>query len=227
MTDRGHPVAVPGSAPWAAVLFDLDGTLADTVELIVRCYRHTMTVHLGEAPPDERWLAGIGMPLRDQLRAFARDGDEVARMAETYAAFQRTIHDGMVAPYPGALEVVSTLRAQGVPIGIVTSKRRGMAESTLERCGFEGMYDVLVGADDVVRGKPDPEPVVLALDRLQLAGQAARTLFVGDSPYDIRAGRAAGTRTAGVLWGPFRREVLQAEEPDYLLTAPGDLLGLD
>ena len=226
MTNPVRPMAVPRPVPWAAVLFDLDGTLADTIELIVRCYRHTMTVHLGEAPPDERWLAGIGMPLRDQLKAFARDADEVARMAETYAAFQRTIHDGMVAAYPGAIEVVTALRAQGVPVGIVTSKRHGMAERTLERCGFEGMYDVLVGADDVTRGKPDPEPVVLALSRLQLAGQAARTLFVGDSPYDIRAGRAAGTRTAGVLWGPFRKEVLQAEEPDHLLAAPGDLLEL-
>jgi pyrophosphatase PpaX len=208
------------------VLFDLDGTLADTVELIVRCYRHTMTVHLGEAPPDERWLAGIGMPLRDQLKGFARDPDEVGRMAETYAAFQRTIHDGMVAPYPGAVEVVGALRGQGVPVGIVTSKRHGMAERTLERCGFGGMYDVLVGADDVARGKPDPEPVLLALHRLDLVDAAARVLFVGDSPYDMRAGRAAGSRTAGVLWGPFRRDVLQAEQPDYLVSAPGDLLAL-
>ena len=70
---------------WAAVLFDLDGTLADTTELILRCYRHTMHVHLGHAPPDRRWTAGMGTPLREQLKEFARDAEEEARMADTYS----------------------------------------------------------------------------------------------------------------------------------------------
>ncbi len=211
---------------WAAVLFDLDGTLADTVELILRCYRHTMEVHLGAPLPDERWLAGIGTPLAAQLREFARDAEEAAAMAETYATFQKTIHDQMVAPFPGAVEMVEELRHGGVAVGVVTSKRREMARRTLARCGFDGAYDVLVAADDVERAKPDPEPVLRALDQLGLTAAAKRTLFVGDSPFDLRSGRAAGTRTAAALWGPFRHEVLVAEAADYYVNAPGEVLKL-
>lgn len=213
-------------SPWAAVLFDLDGTLADTVELILHCFRHTFQVHRGQIPPDADLLVGIGKPLRDQLRDFGLGSEEVERMAETYATLQRRIHDDMVAPYPGAVDLVRALRADGVGVAVVTSKRRGMAERTLERCGFAGLVDVLVGADDVTRGKPDPEPVRLALDQLGLAGEAGRTLFLGDSPWDMQAGRAGGTRTAGAVWGPFGREVLVAESPDWLVEEPGAVLAL-
>lgn len=211
---------------WAAVLFDLDGTLADTTELILRCYRHTMRVHLGEAPPDERWMAGMGTPLREQLKDFARDPDEAARMAETYSTYQRAIHDDMVKAFPGAVEVVHAFKSAGAAVGVVTSRRTPMAVRTLARAGLDGVMDVLVGADDVVNAKPDPEPVLMALERLGLAGEGARTLFVGDSPFDIRAGRGAGTRTAAALWGPFPHEALRAEGPDHFVARPENLLDL-
>ncbi len=220
------PSSSDGASPWLAVLFDLDGTLADTVAMILRCYRHTMEVHLGKAPPDERWLEGMGTPLREQLKAFARDPDEAARMEETYSAYQRSIHDGFVAPYPGAVEVTRALREAGTAVGVVTSRRSPMAQRTLERCGLGEAWDVLVTADDVVRPKPDPEPVLEALDRLGLGGRGHRTLFVGDSPFDIRAGRGAGTRTAAALWGPNPRGVLEAEAPDWLVSRLDEVLTL-
>ena len=202
---------------WSAVLFDLDGTLADTVELILRCYRHTMRTHLGRELPDERWLATIGTPLRDQLRDFARDDEEAARMVDTYVTYQRGIHDQLVRPFPGALAAMRALKEGGTSVGVVTSKRREMALRTLGRCGLVDEYDVLVTADDVTRGKPDPEPVRMALDHLDMSDEATRTLMVGDSPWDIRAGRAAGTRTAAALWGPYERSALEAEAPDFWL----------
>jgi pyrophosphatase PpaX len=202
---------------WAAVLFDLDGTLADTVELILRCYRHTMRTHLGRELPDERWLATIGTPLRDQLRDFARDDDEAALMLDTYVTYQRGIHDQLVRPFPGALEAVHGLQERGTPVAVVTSKRREMALRTISRCGLADEYDVLVTADDVTRGKPDPEPVRLALERLGLSDEAPRSLMVGDSPWDLRSGRSAGTRTAAALWGPYERSALEAEAPDFWL----------
>ena len=153
-----------GADRWHAVLFDRDGTLVGTVELILRCHRHTMQVHLGAAPPDERWLAGMGTPLREQLKAFARDSDEAARMAETYSTHQKTIHDDFVAPYPGAVEVTRALKEAGAAVGVVTSRRSVMARRILERRGLEETHDVLVTADDVVRAKPDPEPVLMAPD---------------------------------------------------------------
>ena len=89
---------------WQAVFFDLDGTLADTVGLILRCFRHATEVHGLVGVSDQTWMATIGRPLRDQLREFVHDDDEVERIASTYASYQRTIHDDMVKPFPGALE---------------------------------------------------------------------------------------------------------------------------
>lgn len=211
---------------WRGVFFDLDGTLADTVGLILRSYRHTMETHLGAAPPDEAWLATIGTPLRDQLRDFARDDGEAEAMLETYTTFQAGIHDEMVRPFPGADAVLGTLRGQGVPIAVVTSKRNVVAKRTLEVCKLWSSVDLLVSADHVQRGKPDPEPVLHALAALELSGDAQDVLFVGDSPFDLRAGRSAGTRTAGVSWGAFARPLLEAERPDYFLERLEDVLGL-
>lgn len=214
------------SLPWAAVLFDLDGTLADTVELILHCFRYTMRTHLGVVPDDSEWLAGLGIPLQTQLRGFARSDEEFADMLDTYVTHQREVHDEMVSPFPDAAKIMSALRAEGVSVGVVTSKRNELARRTLARCGLEGAYGALVGVDDVTRPKPDPEPVQLALGRLGLRGCACDTLFVGDSPFDIQAGRAAGTYTAAALWGPFGRELLEREEPDFFLEGLMDVLVL-
>ena len=209
---------------WAGVLFDLDGTLADTVELILMSYRHTMRTHLGEVPPDERWLATIGRPLPVQLAAFARDDDESAAMRDTYVAFQRSLHDAMVRPFPGAIGVLSELRSRGVRLGVVTSKARGIARRTMEVCGLWDRVDSVVCGDEVERGKPDPEPVRRALRSLGLEDVAGEVLFVGDSPVDLRSGRAAGTRTAAVAWGPHARSLLDAERPDLFLDDLAELV---
>jgi pyrophosphatase PpaX len=212
-----------GSGGWRGVLFDLDGTLADTVELILCSYRHTMQTHLGAAPPDARWLSTMGTPLRAQLLEFARDAAEAEAMLETYTVFQRGVHDEMVRPFPGAGSVLAELRSRGVRLGVVTSKRNAVARRTMEVCGLWDAIDVVVGADDVARGKPDPEPVHRALGALRLA-RPEEVLFVGDSPFDLRAGRTAGTRTAAVGWGACARSVLEAERPDYFFEKLDDLL---
>lgn len=212
----------PRSWHWDAVLFDLDGTLADTVPLILASYRHTMKAVRGAALPDELWLETIGRPLRDAFGEFTDDPDELEVFQETYVAFQRTVHDDMVMPLPGAREVMAELVEERVPVAVVTSKRRDMALRTLAVCGFDGAVDVLVGADDVTRGKPDPEAVRRALSGLPGA-DPARCVFVGDSPYDLVAGRAAGVRTVGITTGPFTRARLEAEGPDHLVQRLADL----
>lgn len=211
---------------WAGILFDLDGTLADTVPLILASYRHTMRVHRGEELPDELWLRHVGRPLIDSLLEFADSEAEADTMLETYVAFQRTVHDEMVRPLPGAVELLREVRGRGFPLGVVTSKRREMADRTLRSCGMEGMIDLLITPEDVTRGKPDPEPVRLALSRMQLSGRAREVVFVGDSPFDVASGRDAGVRTAAVVSGPFDRGALEAESPDWILEALGDVLEL-
>jgi pyrophosphatase PpaX len=209
---------------WRGVLFDLDGTLADTVELILRSFRHTMEQHLDEVPPESRFLETIGKPLPVQLRDFARSEEERLAMLETYVAFQRTHHDDMVKPFPGALEVVDELRAREVRVGIVTSKGHRIAARTLDVCGLQERVEFVVCGDQVENGKPHPEPVLKALAALKIDDVPDRVLFVGDSPHDMRAGRDAGTRTAAVGWGPLDRRILRAESPDFFLNRMEDLL---
>lgn len=205
------------------VLLDLDGTLVDSVELILASYRHTLRAHRGETPPDEAWLETLGTPLHAQLRDFARDEEEARAMMETYLTHNRRNHDEMIRVFPGAREMVASLREAGFRLGIVTSKRRDNTLSGLEACGYPlEWFGAVVTASDLERHKPDPAPVLRALE--ELGEDAGRALFVGDSIHDLRAGRAAGTRTAAALWGPYDRERLAPGEPDLWLERPEELL---
>jgi pyrophosphatase PpaX len=207
-----------------AVLYDFDGTLADSTELIMRCYRHTMATHLGQAPPDEEWLSGFGTPLETQIARFSRSPGEHQAMLATYRAHQDELHDTLLRPFPGAAETVMELARRGVALALVTSKLRRGTLRGMELCGITRHFPVIVTPEDVANPKPHPEPVLAALDRLGVPAHEA--VFVGDSPHDIAAGRAAGTRTAAVLWGPFPREALLAERPDVLLERQEDVLAL-
>jgi pyrophosphatase PpaX len=210
--------------PIRAVLYDFDGTLADSTELIMRCYRHTMTTHLGECPPDEEWLSGFGTPLETQIARFARSDEETAAMLVTYRDYQNGIHDDLLRPFPGAAETVAELERRGVALAIVTSKYRRSTLRGMELCGITEHFDVIVTPEDVANPKPHPEPVRFALEKLGVAPEEA--LFVGDSPHDMASGRAAGTRIAAALWGPFPQETLLAHQPDALLRRQQDVLAL-
>jgi len=217
--------AVTSAFPYLrAVLYDFDGTLADSTELIMRCYRHTMAAHLGECPPDEAWLAGFGTPLETQIARFARDPREHDAMLATYREHQNEHHDTLLRPFPGAMETVAELKRRGVALAVVTSKHRRSALRGMDLCGITDLVDLVVTPEDVENAKPHPESVHFALTRLGVAPGEA--LFVGDSPHDLVAGREAGTLTAAALWGPFPREALLAERPDFLLARQEDVLDL-
>ena len=209
---------------FSTYLFDLDGTLIDSTELIMSSFRHTMRTHLGRVPADAEWRAGFGTPLRPQLARFARDPDEAADMAATYRAHNREHHDQLVKPYAGIREVVTRLADQGVKLGIVTSKNRAATQHGLRHSALDRFFEVLVTSDDVTEHKPQPAPVFEALRRLD--GSADRTVFIGDSPADCVAGKAAGVSMAAVLWGPFSRETLELHVPDYWLERPEQILQL-
>jgi pyrophosphatase PpaX len=204
------------------ILYDLDGTLIDSVRLILDSYHHTLEAH-GLAPrSDDYWLRGLGTPLRAQFAEWSHDEDTLETMVATYRAYNLARHDEAVSAYPGILETVLAVRRAGCRTGLVTSKNRHGAVRGLTCVGLEETFDVLVCADDVERPKPHPEPVHRALD--QLGADAVSTVFVGDSVHDMAAGRAAGVATGAVLWGPFDREDLLASDPDHWLEQPEDLL---
>ena len=207
--------------PLSAFLFDLDGTLIDSIELILRSYRHTMRTHRRHEPGDEVWMSGLGTPLWVQFRQFTKDPAEIDAMVATYREYNLAHHDEMVRPYAGVVDAVRSLERRGGSLALVTSKLRSGALRGLRLAGLEDAFGVVVGADDVTHPKPHPEPVLTALERLGARAQDA--VFIGDSRHDIECGRAAGVKTAAVLWGPFDRSHLADLEPDYWLERPVDL----
>ncbi|MGF1467155.1 MAG: HAD family hydrolase [Sandaracinaceae bacterium] len=205
--------------PFDAVLFDLDGTLIDSVGLILESHRHTLDAFGMPAKTDEELIEGMGTPLEAQYRLWADDPADVPRMVAAYIAHNLEIHDDYVTAYPGVVAEIRALTAAGVPLGVVTSKRREGTTRGLRLVGLDDAFEVLVCADDVERPKPHPEPVERALEAL--GGVAPeRALFIGDSPHDMEAGRGARVATAAALWGPFGREPLVPSEPSHWLEAP-------
>ena len=211
-------------AGFGAYLFDLDGTLIDSIDLIFRAYRHTAERHLSISPPDSVWREGLGTPLRQQLSAVCDDPELIEAMVATYREYHFAHHHEGVKAYPEVVEVVGSLAARGARLGVVTSKLRAGAERGLAATGLMEFFHTIVPADEVSRAKPHPEPVLAALERLGV--EAADAVFIGDSPHDIAAGREARVATAGVLWGPFAREELTLASADFLLESPVQILGL-
>ena len=205
-------------------LFDLDGTLLDSIELILASFHHTSRIHLGKELPDEHWLAGVGIPLRTALSRVARSKAEAEAMLDTYRAYNLEHHDRMAKPYPGVVDVVRKLHGDGAKLALVTSKLSIGANRGLRLLGLEDELSVRVCADDVVNGKPHPEPVLKALAALDAKPDDA--LFVGDSEHDMLSGRAAGVATVAVTWGPFTRVALEATSPTYWVDSPGQISSL-
>ena len=203
------------------LLFDLDGTLIDSVELILTSKTYAFESRGLAAPSDAEWLRWLGTPLRTTFQRFTGDPAEVERFIAAYREYQFANHDRLLRPYPGTAETLTALRDTGHPIGIVTSKSVELSERGLSHLGLLEFVDTIVGADSTERHKPDPEPVRVALDRL--GATSDRAMFVGDSVHDMHAGNAAGVMTVAALWGPFTREDLAPSAPQYYLDRVADL----
>jgi pyrophosphatase PpaX len=200
-------------------LFDFDGTLADSLDLIMASFRHATGRVLGAVPDEAVLRAGIGRPLIDQMRGL--DPERAEELYDVYVEHNLRHHDDLLRPFPGVDELLAALRAQRRRLGIVTSKRRATAERGAELLGL-GAFEVLVGWEDTDAHKPGPEPVLRALELL--GADAADALYLGDAPWDIRCGRAAGAATAAVLWGAGSRDELAAERPDLIFEHPRAVL---
>lgn len=206
------------------VLFDLDGTLIDSIELIQRSKSYAFESRGLAAPPDSEWLAYIGTPLRAMFGHYTGDDAEVDRFIAAYRDYQLENHDRLVTAYDGAGEALAALRGRGHPVGIVTSKSVELSERGLAHVGLLGYVDTIVGFDSLERHKPDPAPVLMALDRL--GARPDRAMFVGDSLHDMHAGRAAGVATVAALWGPFSQADLAPARPSYSLGRLAELPAL-
>lgn len=202
------------------ILFDLDGTLINTNELIIASFLYTLDKYFPEQYNREHILPLMGTPLVETMELF--DKERVQDLVQTYREHNIAHHDELVTEFKGVFETVEELYKKGYKLGIVTTKMRNTVKMGLKLTGLDKFFQTVVTLDDVEKAKPDPEPVQKALTLLQSTPD--RAIMVGDSKYDILAGQNAGTQTAGVAWTIRGNDYLQQFNPDYILNEMTDLL---
>jgi pyrophosphatase PpaX len=204
------------------VLFDLDGTLIDSGPIILASMQHAVKAVLGRELPAEELAVTVGGPgLVSQMQAL--DAARVDELVEAYREHNDPLHETLET-FDGMLKVLPRLREDGARLGIVTAKRHRTVALALERFPWlVENFDTVVAHEDTERHKPDPDPVLLGVERL--GGRPASSAYVGDSPFDIRAAKAAGAFAVAVGWGGIHTDGrLLAEEPDVLVQTPEELL---
>ena len=205
------------------ILFDLDGTVVDSGAIILASMRHATREVLGRDYSDEELLQAVGGPgLEAQMSALAPD--HVDRLVDVYRAHNEPLHDDLEA-CAGIEDVLVRLREEGRRLGLVTAKRRSTVELAFARVPLGHLFETVVGGDETDRHKPHPEPLLLGAERLD--ADPTETAYVGDSPFDVRAAKAAGMFAVAVTWGRIHdRARLEAEEPDAIVDSAEELLGV-
>jgi pyrophosphatase PpaX len=205
------------------VLFDLDGTVVDSGAIILASMRHATREVLGRDYSDEELMQAVGGPgLEAQMAALAPE--HVERLVDVYRAHNEPLHAELEA-CAGMGDVLVRLAEEGWKLGVVTAKRRSTVELAFDRVPLGHLFETVVGGDETERHKPDPEPLLLAAERL--GADPSETAYVGDSPFDVRAAKAAGMFAVAVTWGRIHdRPRLEAEEPDAIVDEAEELLAL-
>jgi pyrophosphatase PpaX len=204
---------------WRAVVFDLDGTLLDSVPLIVASHRHALQTVLGRDEPDEVLRAGIGKPLIEQMRVF-----DPVRADDLFAAYQAWNLEATpryVRWFDGVPELLERLCAAGLRLGVATSKMRASVDLAFRTVPPPVTFDAIVTLEDTTTHKPDPAPLLHALEALGTA--AAHALYVGDAVVDVEAARAAGSAAVAVTWGAGTTGDLHAAAPLAVVDTPAAL----
>ena len=208
---------------YPVVLFDLDGTVIDSGGIILASMRHASREVLGRVIADDELMQAVGGPgLEAQMRAL--DPERVDELVSVYRAHNEPLHEKLVC-CPGMETALERLHADGRRLGVVSAKRRATVELAFEHVPLGHLFEVVVGGDETERHKPDPEPLLLGAERL--GARPEDTVYVGDSPFDIRAAKAAGMGSVAVTWGRIHdRSRLEREEPDAIVDTAEQLLAV-
>jgi len=195
------------------VLFDLDGTIIDTNELIIESFKYTIERHLGYIIKPEDVTPYFGEPLPITLKRFSQDKWEL--MLDTYRQYNEFNHDKYTKIRKDVKEALEFMHKKGIKMGIVTSKRRELAIRGLRIFDLEKYFKVIVALEDTEKHKPNPDPILKALELLN--ANKEETLMVGDSPYDILCASNAGVKSAAVKWTILPFNLLEEAKPDYVI----------
>jgi pyrophosphatase PpaX len=205
---------------YKAVLFDLDGTVLDTSDLIINSFKHTFQKHYNRELAPKEIYEFFGKTLRAAMEHLGPD--QVEELVETYRKYSLTHHDQMITIFSGVAEIMRALYNADIAMAIVTSKTKETALRGLKIFDLDKYFSVVIGAEQCEKHKPHPEPVTTAL--IQLKMNPEECLMVGDSSFDLISGRQAGVKTAAVCWTRVSWETILAEKPDYILKNMHDLL---
>ena len=211
-----------------AILFDLDGTLADTVPLIAEQISAAITAHARPVSA-AAVVPYIGVPLivtLTDLSGLPAEDERIAAITDQYfsAWDVAVVEHGPALLLPGVADLLADLRSAGIPTGVVTAKDTGPAIELLEAMGIADVVDVVVGTDLVVNGKPEPDSALLALERL--GATAADSWYVGDAASDIAMAIASGLRPVGITTGAALHEELVAAGADIVIAHASEVLTL-
>ncbi len=201
------------------ILFDLDGTVIDSVALIRESHRHAVASVLGTSLPDETLVALVGRPLIDQMRQFSVEHAE--ELLRVYREWNHAHTHDLLLAYEGMDRLLSELRAHGRTLGIITSKSGPTVDLAFDVLPLRHHFAVVIAAEDTDRHKPDPAPIHAAIARL--GADPTRACYVGDAPFDIQAAQAAGVTAIAVTWGFFGRDVIESLSPDVIVDTTDEL----
>lgn len=206
------------------IYFDFDGTLADTTEGILSTFKATLRELNLPDYPDEEIVKTIGLPLHGNFRVVCGlEGEENERACETYRRLFPTESKGKITLYPGVKEALEELQKMGFRMAIASSRHTKSLVMLSDEMDISRFFLEMYGVDRSPKPKPAPDTVLALLEALDM--KAEETLVVGDTIFDLQMGRSAGCQTCGVTYGNQDREMLQTENPEYLLDSMTELPG--
>jgi pyrophosphatase PpaX len=205
--------------PWKLVLFDLDGTLINSIELVADAWTHAVETVVGRHPERDEVLSWIGLPLTQT--AADQGGDKAAALQSAYSARIETNHDRMVNAFAGMPELVTDLAVAGLGTAVVTAKGRTLADRGLRVSGYPETLHIAAAMEDTAEHKPNPAPLLAAL--AHEGAHAADAVYVGDAVYDLQAAEAAGIPAIGVTWGAGKSEALRQQRALAFVDTPDEL----
>jgi pyrophosphatase PpaX len=218
----GRIVTTVSNTCWPVAVFDLDGTVVNTIPLIIASYEHAVTSVLGFCPDPVEARNWIGQTLGETF--YQRYPENGAELVASYVAWNAANLERLVQEYPGVDALLSDLALAGVKLGVATSKRRVSAENTLKCAGLRNRLGVTVAMEDTDFHKPDPRPLLLALERIGASADDA--VYIGDAVVDVRAALAAGMDVIAVTWGAGERADLVAAGPTAVVDSVAELRSL-
>lgn len=202
------------------ILFDLDGTLIDTNNLILQSFAHVFDNYLPEYDYTQAdLLACIGPTLKQTFSRLAPNREE--ELTAAYRQWNIANHDRFVHVFPQVKETLEKLQEMGCQLAVVTSKRRDVAEMGLVLCELQQYFSVVITYDDVDNHKPDPDALHLALEKLS---PSKNVLMVGDNSHDIHGAQNAGVDSVGVAWSIRGRAFIEQLEPTYIIDSMDELI---